>query len=287
MTEREFWIWAKGGLCNKWMAVCAALAVSQRDDRRLVVCWPREAGEERFLTPLGDEGFLSPQASFSDLWSNDWAQTTLECWNKLGKFAVSWLESSGDAARVKARGYSFFCGEHSRPGQDVEGTQASLPQGRLGPAIGLPDSSSDIGKYAAQFVPSEVVQSRIDALAPTLDAAPRTVGLSIRTVRAHPETYKRSPLSGFFDTLAAYFQQFPTAEAFISTDEGEVVQTFIDRFPGHKFHYQEHNSEWHSVESTQKALSDLYLLAHTDCLVGSDYSSFSAMAGVLRTQHSC
>ena len=270
--QRELWVWAKGGLCNKWLAACAGLALSQRDDRRFVLCWPRETGAEKFITPLGAEGFLSPQASFNDLWSNDWTQVTLEDWHKLGALAVPWIESSGTAARVKARGFSFFCGKQSRHVQDVSG----------GPSVEIPDSSSDIEKYVKQFIPNTLVQARVDSVAPLIDAAPSVVGLAIRTVRAHPETYKRSPLSKFFEDLAAHFRQFPEAEVFISADEEKIVHMFVERFPEHKFHYQSGASEWHSVESTQKALADLYLLARTDHFISSDHSSFSGVANILR-----
>jgi len=247
---RELWIYAHGGLCNRWRALCSALAVCQRDDRRLVVCWPPEKGGTKF-----SEGFLSPQASFSDLWSNDWAQVSAEAWRALGSLTVPWEESPGEAHRVKVSHFSFFC--------------TAL--------IG------DIGQYAEQFTPSEPVQALIDNLLPTIDEAEHIVGVSIRTIRAHPVTSERSPVSSFIDNLSAYFQRFPQAEVFVSAEEEWVISLLLEHFPERIFHYQQNPYEWHSKESMQKALADLYLLARTDNIIGSQHSSFSAMAHTLKT----
>jgi len=248
--QRELWVYAHAGLCNRWRALCSALAICQRDDRRLVVCWPPEKGTAKF-----SGGFLSPQASFSDLWSNNWAQVSAEDWHALGPLTVPWEESPGEAHRVKVSSYFFFC--------------TALIEG--------------IGQYAKQFTPSEPVQALIDNLLPTIDEAEQIVGVSIRTIRAHPVTSKRSSVDSFIDNLSAYFQRFPQAEVFVSAEEERVVSLLAEHFPGRAFHHQQNPYEWHSKESMQKALADLYLLARTDHIIGSEFSSFSAMAHTLKT----
>jgi hypothetical protein len=78
--------------------------------------------------------------------------------------------------------------------------------------------------------------------------------------------------------LDEYLSEIPGLEVFLSADEARVVSLFEKKFPKCKFHYQENPFEFHSKESTQKALADLYLLARTDHIIGSYYSSFSEMA---------
>ena len=276
---RELWIYTQSGLCNRWLALCSALAVSQRDDRRLVICWSPEVerftsehiGAAKFsvrtngpdLPPhaMPDrvaedaEGFFSPQATFSDLWSNKWPQVSAKDWCALGPSAKPWTESPGDAQRVKVAQFSFFCEE----------------------------LLEDIGEYAKQFTPSEPVQALIDKWAPTIDAAEQIVGVSIRTIRPHPVTCARSPIDSFITNLSAYFQRFPKAEVFVSAEEEWVVPFLTDHFPDRTFHSQHNPYEFQSKGAMQKALADLYLLARTDHIIGSEFSTFSAMAHTLKT----
>ena len=276
---RELWIYTQSGLCNRWLALCSALAVCQRDDRRLVICWSPEVerftsahkGAAKFsvrtngpdLQPhvMPDrvaedaEGFFCPQASFSDLWSNNWAQVPAKTWNALGPLAAPWEESPGEAHRVKVAGFSFFCEEL------IEG----------------------IGEYANQFTPSKPVQALIDKWAPTIDEAEQIVGVSIRTIRPHPVTCDRSPIESFITNLSAYFQRFPKAEVFVSAEEEWVAPFLAYHFPDRAFHSQHNPYEFQSKESMQKALADLYLLARTDHIIGSEFSTFSGMAHTLKT----
>lgn len=278
---RELWIYTQSGLCNRWLALCSALAVCQRDDRRLVICWSLEV--ERFASAHYEkgaakfsvctngpdlqphvmpdrvdedaQGFFSPQASFSDLWSNKWPQVPAKTWHALGPLAVPWTESPGEAHRVKVAQFSFFCTE----------------------------LIEDIGQCAKQFIPSKPVQALIDNLSPVIDEAKQIVGVSIRTIRPHPVTCDRSPIDSFIINLSAYFQRFPQAEVFVSAEEEWVVPFLADHFPERIFHSQHNPYEFQSKGAMQKALADLYLLARTDHIIGSEFSTFSGMAHTLKT----
>lgn len=100
------------------------------------------------------------------------------------------------------------------------------------------------------------------------------IGVSIRTVRAHPLTLERTPVEWFI----ARMREHP-GPYFLSVDDPGVSARIrgegiaVVEFPK--------RGAFNSRRGVQEALIDLYLLARCPKLIGSYYSSYSEFAAAL------
>jgi hypothetical protein len=132
---------------------------------------------------------------------------------------------------------------------------------------------------ALRLVPA--LRDRVDERAAAWDRP--MVGVMIRAHGSvHPVTARLSPPEWFYERMAAIRAEHPDVGFFLSTDSPAVAEEVTRRFDG--VDQIDGKAEVNSGAALADAVVDLYLLARTDYMLGSHYSSFSDAAALLRPE---
>lgn len=231
------------GLCNRLRVLLCAIAYSELTNRRLLVYWPKEQW-------FG--------AALSDLWEHPYQE--------IGCFSNKILVSL-------AGGYRDDSSLHSQLDNPIICLNTIYP-------FCVDDYPAPFMSYLSRLKLIEPLQNRLDSFAAQEFTDNPVVGVNIRYKRAHPRTLKASPPEWFIGRINEIHSQFPNTRFLLSTDCKEVSQLVrsstcasICELP------RSYRSEISS--GIQEALCELYLLARTNYILGSYYSSFSETAGLI------
>jgi hypothetical protein len=243
-SRKQFWIFVREGLCNRLRVLLSAIGFSEMTGRKLRVCWP----------VWGQDAQRPFEAALSDLWIHPYREVSIADWYTMhghpGAVEASFPPDPGSTARVLYLEtlLSFFEGL-------PEGPAGYLSRLRLVPAL-----EDRVERFAAAH----------------FDARP-CFGVHVRSHKAHRQTSEHSPADWFERRMEELGRQYPAARFFLSCDSGEVSARFHRRF-GDRVCELCTPPGYNTVDGIQKGVVDLYLLARTDYILGSHYSSFSEMA---------
>lgn len=229
------------GLCNRLRVLLCAIAYSEFTDRRLLLYWPKE------------EWF---GAALNDLWEHPYQE--------IGSLTNKVLVNLSG-------GYRHYSSLHSQLDNPIICLNTIYP-------FCVDDYPAPFMSYLSRLKLIKPLQDRIDSFAAQEFAGNPVVGVSIRYNRAHPRTLKASPPQWFIERINEIHAQFPNVRFFLSTDCKEVSQLVRDSTSASICQLPR---DYHSdvMSGIQEALCELYLLARTNYILGSYYSSFSETAG--------
>jgi hypothetical protein len=130
---------------------------------------------------------------------------------------------------------------------------------------------------ASIFKPTLELQSQINQFTKDFDV--HTYGLHIRR-GDHKMAIERSPLSKFITIIEQEITKNKELKFFLATDDASVEQKLKAKF-SEKIITKPKNLSRNSTRGIQDAVLDLYILAKTQKVYGSYWSSFSEMAARL------
>ena len=253
MAGKQFWIQTCEGLCNRFRVLLSAIGFCEMTNRELVICWPLSKGGK--LRPLvTGESHKRFQAGLSDLWVHPYREVGRKEWKKMCRKPSS-VEASvppdpgSDAPILYLNTYEHFF--HNLP---------HTPR-----------------QYASRLELIPELHDRVERFSGAYFTGTPQIGIHIRHHKAHEFTTTHSPVSWFVGRMGELQALYPQAGFFLSTDSSDLSERFSKRFPG-LMREQCTPPGFNTREGIQKGLVDLYLLARTDYILGSYFSSFSEMA---------
>lgn len=234
---------AQGGLCNRMRALLSGVSYAAVTERRFAYAWVRGPDFEPRL---------------DDLWVNPFREVPSR--------AVSVL------ARVVG-GYTAHADIHG----DLRGRIVVTNSNEI-IAGADPGVVPWIDRLRALPLHPDL-RERVRGAEATWPTDRPVVGVMIRSRRAHDETVAASPLAWFTERMTAIRAISPDVAFFLSSDDPATSAAVRERF-GEVLELTG-KSAYNSTGGVQDAVCDLYLLASTNYLLGSHYSSFSHTAAGL------
>jgi hypothetical protein len=256
--DGEFWIHVVAGLCNRLRVLLSAIGYAEMTGRELVICWPTSRGGRLWSWLTGQSHRRFP-AGLSDLWSHPYREVSSAEWSRMVNRPDSECfdpqsDEQADAPPILyLETFSSFFG--LLPESPLHYTQ------RLSM---IPELAGLVEQFASEW----------------LDGQP-TVGVHIRHHESHPTTREHSPARWFEERMSKILHDRPDTHFYLSTDSSEVSDRLHERFGG-ALRERSRPPGYNSLEGIQKGVMDLYLLARTDHILGSYFSSFSDMARLLQ-----
>lgn len=264
--EPELWLWLREGLCNRLRVLFSAIGLGQLTGRQIIVHWSTSPGGK--IIPLLTGRSHKPfNADIGDLFDPE------------GTPGVRFVERR--AWRRAVRSPSFV--EAPMPpvvSCDVQHLWLDTYDDFY--SI-LPDSPA---VYARKLqVTDEIERWTQTVLARFAGGAPK-VGFHIRSTAAHGATREHSSIEWFEARIAELLEERAKGEAiFLSTDSADYASRLHARFPGRLIESLA-PPKYNSKRGIQKGLVDLTVLAASEHIVGSYFSSFSDMAFDLQGKRS-
>lgn len=129
----------------------------------------------------------------------------------------------------------------------------------------------------ACFRPIAAIRQEIDAQLSRFGT--RTVGVHIRRTD-NVQAIDRSPTRLFIERMAAELRQAPDTTFFLATDSPTEEACIAGNFPN-RVQFRPKALDRGDPQALRDAVVDLYCLAHTRSILGSYWSSFSAIAAAL------
>ena len=246
----------EGGLCNRYRVLLSGLAFCEATGRELVVCWPivRVPVLSRLL---GNGYFNSFGARFGDLWKTEINEISLKDWNIFAN------NINGNC--------SFPPDPHAK--EDLLIVKSCQPF--------FCDEAYSVEHYSSRLELLPELQSMYEiALKGYFNNKP-TIGVHIRHFRAHKKTLEASPVIWFEKQMGEIISIHNNCNFFLSCDDPAISKLLHKKF-ANKIFEQKTVAAFNSKEAIQKALLDLFLLAKTDLILGSYWSSFSEIAMLLQ-----
>lgn len=232
------------GLCNRLRVLLCAIAYSEVTDRKLLLNWSKE---EQF------------GAALSDLWEHPYQEIGI----------------------VRRKVFESLFGRYTKPD--------SIHLGINDPVLCLntiytfcrSQYPAPLASYLSRLKLIEPLEQQIESFTSQWFNKNAVVGVSMRYKNAHPKTLEASPPEWFIQRINELHEQFPGVLFSLSTDCEEAsqlirssTQATICQLP--------RNYRSNQPDGIQEALCELYLLARTNYVLGSYWSSFSDMAGRIR-----
>jgi hypothetical protein len=258
MQQRELWVRLDAGLCNRLRVLVSSIGLAQMTGRKLFVYWPVtrkwKIGPIRLRRAAGRF-----EATLEDLCTGPFTTVSNARWKAVLASADAFKSGHPPDPAVSARVVHLqtihdFYGVLDRPAHEV----------------------------ARELRPQQALQQRIDAFLKGWSAGDGpTIGVHIRSHQAHEKTEQHSPVSWFERRIGELLADCPSSRFFLSTDAARVSRRLHERFPG-RIHEQITPPGYNTREGIQKGLTDLYILARCDYILGSYWSSFSDMAALLQ-----
>lgn len=234
----------KEGLCNRLRVLLSAIAYSEVTNRQLLIDWPQ------------DRVF---GAALSDLWQHPYQE--------IGSFSKRILLGL-------AGGYYTHDSIHlgiKHPIACVKTVHTFCEQEYPAPLV----------SYLSRLSLIEPLQEKIETFASQWFDGHVVVGVSIRYHNAHAKTLAASPPEWFIQRLNEIHAQFPNVRFFLSVDCNEISQ-YIRSATKAVICQLPRNYHVNQTDGIQEAVCELYLLARTNYILASYWSSFANMACSMR-----
>lgn len=127
------------------------------------------------------------------------------------------------------------------------------------------------------FRPSAKLQERIEEVLPHLEG--RRLGVHIRRTD-HADAISQSPTNLFMDRMSSEIERRPDTVFYLATDSEEDKRQMLARFGG-RVVTNLREAARSSTQGMEDALVEMFLLSHTEMIIGSFQSTFSEMAARL------
>lgn len=234
----------KEGLCNRLRVLLSAIAYSEVTNRQLLINWPQ------------DRVF---GAALSDLWQHPYQEIGPRSRKILVGLAGGYHTHDSIHLGIK---HPIVC---------VKTVHTFCEKEYPAPLV----------SYLSRLSLYEPLQERIESFASQWFDGHVVVGISIRYHNAHAKTLAASPPEWFIQRINEIHAEFPNVLFFLSADSDEVsqyirsaTQAAICQFP--------RNYHVNQTDGIHEAVCELYLLARTNYILASYWSSFANMACSMR-----
>ena len=129
--------------------------------------------------------------------------------------------------------------------------------------------------YSALFEPTHEIACEVRGIAQQFNQ--ETFGIHVRGTDA--ETARRfSSVRAFENRIQHVIDQNPRASFYLASDEHEIKQRLIDKFPSRIFFLEQASYGRNASENIKNALVDLLCLSETRAIHGAYFSTFSQVA---------
>ncbi len=133
---------------------------------------------------------------------------------------------------------------------------------------------ADLGTY---FIPNNIIQRRIDSIVSQFEG--KTVGIHVRRTD-NKTAISMNPLSRYIAVMNKEIEKNPEVRFYLASDSVEVKEE-LSRLFGERIITTDLFLSRSSLQGMEDAVVDLFSLAHTDYIIGSNHSSYSVVAADL------
>lgn len=245
------------GLCNRMRAIASCVTIAQELQLPLTIFWNRYEGLNAKFKDL-----FAPveQDFFTVIESDSWRMNI----NRTKDYILRRLFLT-DYKQVV---YNFS--------QQNNGDIYPLIQtGKPGKLLLISCySMAEMFDLNRLFKPCEELQYKIDTI--TCGFNQHTIGVHIRRTD-NKLSIKDSPVNRFISKLQGKFKSDPQANFYLATDDWEIKKNFKGIF-GDRMISTDLSTSRDSIEGMKFAIVELYCLASTNQIIGSNFSSYSQIA---------
>ena len=248
------------GLCNRMRTLDAAVALSRKLNRPLIINWRMDDRLNCRLSELFD---------YKDGHGQIEEHLYLGLFHRLRRRArIAVLQLTGGIYLQQATVEAYL--REGRSFEDLKDSRKIF--------ISTWDQFYPSNQLAQNFVPVKALLTKIEAL--TLDKD-NLVGVHIRRTDHGPSS-ERSPLWRFVELMDEEIRHDPGVQFFVASDSHADEARLLDRFPGRIITHPKKSLDRNDPRAIKDAVVDLYCLAACRKLLGSYRSSFSDVAWKLR-----
>ncbi len=265
MKRDRIWFVPVGGLANRMRAIDSAVALSRQCNSTLHIVWFKDQGLncrfDQLFAPFELPGVTVSEASGPDYLLYDrprrknlfiprlfqqpifdrrlYEKKILQCLRQQFDF-----EEWARGHKVYIASFSYFYKLHNE------------------------------NERFAIFKPQPLLQQEIEAR--MAQFGPHTIGVHIRRTD-HTIAIAQSPTYLFVNRMQEEIDRHADTKFYLATDSEEDKALISARF-GDRVLYSPHRANRNSIEGMREALIELYLLSHTNQILGSAQSSYSETA---------
>ena len=276
VTSRVLIVKPHGGLSNRVRVIASFQLLARYTDRAFRVCW------------APSEGFSNE--TLDELFDNEFDQVDLAEYARSadqGPRLERFKTHRGDASGVSAISIAAMSGLGAEPILTYTGCF------RLDVALRqLPDLpasfESEYRTAVRTWRPVESIRASVDSIARHFDSS--TIGVHARRGDALVDPVnrgkaRRSTDAAFFRRMDALLTTNRRTRFFLATDSEDTEARFLNRY-GDRIHTNDAKrfvpSDFLEPKENQRdAVVDLFALARTNSILGSNASSFSQLAGAI------
>lgn len=268
----KLFIVAAGGLANRMRAVASGLALARKTGRHPVVIWHRDRGlNARFGDIFSTENLPFelreiPSAVYSLIYEKP----------RKKNLYISKLTGILDR---KLRIFQDVNGTFESDIAEIERIVSSCPRDVIIHS-GLIFSDIDSNLMNEIFRCSPAVKQRIAEI---------SGGRKFQATLQIRRTDNRQSISGSPDYLferkaEEIIDKDPEAQIFLATDDEDTKKRFATRFP-RNIHFNQRIATRSTREGIIDAAAELYIMASSECIYGSYWSSFSEIAALIGSRN--
>ncbi|WP_157259985.1 hypothetical protein [Chamaesiphon minutus] len=260
-----------GGLCNRLRVIDSALTLARQNHSYLHVIWHLNAElncrfEDLFELPTSIDKIEQPQTS--DLLNRAVEKLyRTKIGGLIQNFYLKDVFKSFDLVLTYDR-MDRYHNLHYRDCNFPELTAAKRAY------ITTPHSFYPAARPFRDFVPVKRLQQIIDEYSQNFD---RVVGVHIRRTD-NRQSSAASSTAGFIELMQAEIQKDDRTKFFVATDSELEEHNLKLMFPDRIVTYPKQSLDRNNPKAIQDAVIDLYCLSKCRKLIGSYYSSFTALA---------
>lgn len=249
-----------GGLCNRMWSIASAYDIAKKKKAKLLILWNRYEGLNAhfydIFQPFNYEDVELRETDKSLYHIN----RRIDYYKRLIPLKIQYSQILFQPSFSKGNPIEKIKGDKNASILIISGEP--MTQGY------------NLSKF---FNPTEIINQRIKEAVNKFTS--NTIGVHIRRTD-NTESIKQSPIEEFFKRIEEEINKDKSVSFYIASDDKKTKEDIKNRYGKRIITYMD-NSERNSLQGMEFAVFDLFCLSKTKKIIGSYWSSYSAIAARL------
>lgn len=249
-----------GGLCNRMWSVASAYDIAKKKNAKLLILWNRYEGlNAHFYDIFQSFNYENVELKETDQWLYQ-INRRKDYYKRLIQLKLLYNRVLFQPSLSKGKPIEEIINNRDASVLIISGEPMSLEY--------------DVAKF---FSPVDKIRQKIDYTVSQFP--PNIIGVHIRRTD-NAESIKQSPIEQFFLRIEQEINKDRNVKFYIASDDKTTKEDIKKRYGDHIITYMD-NSGRNSLHGMEFAVFDLFCLSKTRKIIGSYWSSYSAIAAKL------
>lgn len=263
----------RGGLCNRMQVIAAthtiAAQLSKCAEIVWVVDWEMGARYDELFEPIEDMPLTTYRWMGAEREGSILERARASYYSVAQRRPIRWLNR-----QLRRLEFDLIIGNEDTKGRLAESKIAAIQRSKKALMVTNHEFIKPDIAYASLFTLQPKLKELVDVA--VKDITDHTIGVHIRR-GDHGRAIKQSPENAFRRVIEEEIKENPNATFFLATDSAETKKSFQKEFSD-RILSNDVPLTRKSTSGLQGAIIDLYGLARTKKILGSQVSTFSSMA---------